>query len=123
MEYLDAGSPDCPLIRLYEFSRAEARLLHDLVNRLATGSVETVQLHNESFIEAVGGCHLELGLGRRDLGIAPRDLGNFECVLTAEAWHDVAFLIRPFCESDVRGFQWLNETSEISLLLSHDGRW
>ena len=123
MEYIESGSADCPLIRLYEFNRVEAGLLHDVVTRLATGSIEALRLHDQSFIEAVGGCRLTLRVGKRDSGIVSLDPRNFECVLTTEAWHDVAFLVEPFYESDVARFQWLNERSEISLLLTRDGRW
>jgi hypothetical protein len=35
----------------------------------------------------------------------------------------MAVLVEPFCEPRATGFQWLNNTKGINLLLSLDGRW
>ncbi len=39
-------------------------------------------------------------------------------------WEQVADLIRPFCEEAKPGnYQWLDESGDISLLLSVNGQW
>jgi hypothetical protein len=58
LEYLGDGSDDCPLIRLYEFDRAEAMWLREIFDSLANGSRQHLSLHDEVKIEAVGGCQL-----------------------------------------------------------------
>lgn len=127
MEYLPAGSPDCPLIRLYAFSADEAAWLSDLCAALASGETHTIALHEQPQIEPVAAMQLMLTRGDRDQGIQKTaDPAAFQLVLTDEGWLDVAGRIAPFTHADERGgesFQWLDETGEVSLLLSPSGRW
>jgi len=45
-------------------------------------------------------------------------------MLSQETWEQIAGLIESFCKSGgLSGYQWLDETSDISLLLSPDGSW
>jgi hypothetical protein len=125
LEFLASGSPDCPLIRLYDFDMAAASRLREVFQRVSVGSPPSVPLHEEPGIEAIGGCRVDLSLGNRDRGILEIHPLSFECILTKEGWSNVAALTEPFCESeDVRGqYQWLNEDGEVSLLLSQNGSW
>jgi hypothetical protein len=123
LEFLAAGSPDCPLIRLYEFSRAEALSLRELVKSLSSGSRENISLSEQPWIESVKNCHLTLRFGDGGQGIRKSTASTFECVLNADEWSDVEWLLEPFCESEPTGFQWLCRKGETSLLLSQDGRW
>ena len=45
LEYLPDGSPDCPLIRLYNFTMSEARGLWDGVSVLAFGRTQRLTVH------------------------------------------------------------------------------
>jgi hypothetical protein len=123
MQYLADGDQDCPLIRLCEFDLPEVNRLRAIFGALADGSRTEVVLHQEMPVECVDGCQLTLRVGWRDVGIA--DEGpQFECVLTTEGWLDAAFFTQPFCEVMNTGkYQWLNESGEVSLLLSPSGRW
>jgi hypothetical protein len=47
--------------------------------------------------------------------------GAFACVLSEEAWDNMAELVEPLCESAAQGYQWLIGSPRISLLLSRDG--
>lgn len=124
LEYLADGSDDCPLIRLYDFDRVEAVWLREIFDSLAHGSRQRISLHDEPRIEAIGGCQLELRLGRRGIGIPKSKRMRFECTLSPEGWADVASLMDPFCETEhVNVYQWLNEQGEVSLLLSPNGKW
>lgn len=123
LEFLEAGSPDCPLIRLYDFSRAEAQNLRELVKSLRNGSNNSVSLSEEPWIESVKGCHLTLRLGEQNQGIRQSGPSTFDWVLTITNWDNVEGLLNPFCEAEPTGFQWLSSEGKISLLLSRDGRW
>src|SRR6266702_2504621 len=124
LEYLAAGSKDCPLIRLYAFDQAGALHLRDLVSTLADSSTTTESLHAQPWIEPISGCELELRLGSRDQGVIQVGPSRFECVLSDEGWADIDFLLEPFCEKEQSsGFQWLNERGKISLLISPNGSW
>jgi len=125
LEYLPDGSLDCPLIRLYDFDAAAATRLLRLVISLSDGSVGRIILDERQEITVVDGCKLALVAAGSDYGVVKMESSNqFECVLTPASWANVAGLIEPFCEPGAsNGFQWLDETSGISLLLSVDGLW
>ena len=96
LEYLPGGSPDCPLIRLYDFRQTEAKRLKELVKSLATGDRENVALHNEAWVESVDGCSLNLRRGNRDQGIRQSQTLRFECVLSSDGWSNLEGLLEPF---------------------------
>ena len=122
LEYLANGSPDCPLIRLYDFTANDAQQLHVALLTLASGSAREVSLTNFLRVELVGGCHLTLLVDKRDKGIvfkaSPTD---FECAFTETTWDDVAWWVEPFIH-DRSGYQWL-AYGDINLLISGDGQW
>ena len=123
LEFLAEGSPDCPLIRLYSFTRAEVLRLREIVDQLVAERIQVIALHDELGIKAIGGCHLELRLGKRDEGVVQPAPLQLECILSDEGWLDVSELMQPFCETNANGFQWLVRKGPISLLLSVDGKW
>lgn len=124
LEYLAAGSPDCPLIRLYEFDTTGAKRLREAFRSLADGSRQDIPLHEEWWIESIAGCHLDLRLGAKDLGVVERLPSKFECVLTAESWSEIASMVDPFCTApSSEDAVWLENNGEASLLLSRTGRW
>jgi hypothetical protein len=123
LEYIARASRECPLIRLYDFGPSEAKRLSELVKSLATGDREDVALHNEAWVESVGGCCLNLRRGDRDEGIRQSQALKFECVLTLGGWDNVEGLLEPFSEACATGFQWLTHDGRVALLISEDGRW
>ncbi len=124
LEFLADGSPDCPLIRLYEFEKAEVIHLKELLDSLANGTRLSVSLHEEPGIEPIDGCRLDLVVSSRNAGIVPKGDRIFECALDKDRWSDLAWLANPLCGSEEsRRFQWLNEDGPVALLLSDDGRW
>ena len=125
LEYLPDGSLDCPLIRLYEFTETEAANLLAKIAELAQGSKISVALHDLSFITPIDNCELILITADNDQGILPSDDANlFMCMLNTESWKQIVGLIDPFCSpAGSKGFKWLDETSDISLLLSPSGKW
>jgi hypothetical protein len=123
VEYLEIGSNDCPLIRLYEYNQSEVHLLRELVRELATGVRERASLQDEAWAVPVGGCCLSLRRGSQDIGIRQAVPLNFECVLSSAGWSNVGGLLDPFCDSNTHGFQWLTHDGRISLLISQNGQW
>ena len=125
LEYLPNGSPDCPLIRLYDFDAVEAARLLQLVLSLSDGSVSRIILDAQQQVTSVDGCRLALVADGSDHGvIRTKTPHQFECSLTQTSWAHMAGLIEPFCGPSIpNGFQWLDETSNIALLLSPNGLW
>ena len=122
LEYLESGSQDCPLIRLYEFEPSEASLLRDAFGRLADGAVDDIDLAAEPYVMSIAKCRLRLCRGKRNTGIK-RSKDGFECVLSSEGWLEARDKTTPFCKAGHVGYQWLNEDSDVSLLLSPTGTW
>lgn len=123
LEFLAAGSPDCPLIRLFDFDQAEAQNLRELAGSLANGSSESVAVNDEPWIVSIRDCRLTFRLGTGYQGVRQSGPSTFDCVLSATNWSNVEGLLHPFCESDDAGFQWLSREGRISLLFSTDGHW
>ena len=123
LESLAEGSPDCPLIRLYSFSRLEVLRLKNVTDRLATGKLQEIALHEEPGFEPIDGCMLFFKSGKGDQGIVEDSHQAFDCVLSDGGWLDVSFLLEPFCETDTTGFEWLVDKGPISLLISVKGTW
>jgi hypothetical protein len=125
LEILPDGSPDCPLLRLFDFTPSEAGQLHDAIAGLASGSNVRADVHHLPAVKPIGGCALTLVVSRRDQGVL-RKAGpaEFVCGFTAVTWDNVAGLIEPFTVSGCRGYQWLAEApGEVAVLLSIDGKW
>jgi hypothetical protein len=122
VEYLRAGSEDCPLIRLFQYTASEVCLLREAARALASGVCQDISLHGESWLEPLHGCRLFLRRGTKNIGIRQLALLEFECVLSAEGWSNLEGLLDPFCESNSNGFQWLTQRGQISLLISQNGQ-
>lgn len=123
LEYLADGSADCPPLRLYDFTPAEARQLLGAVAALASEAAESVEVHRLPFVAPIGDCRLTLARRPRDQAVMRVGRSAFECRFTAGTWDNVAGLVEPFVEG-TRGFQWLaGSPGEASLLLSVSGEW
>jgi hypothetical protein len=125
LDFLPDGSPDCPLVRLYDLAPGDASRLHDALTGLADGTLKSVPLQEWPQVEAVNNCSLALQVADRDEGIvAAEGERAFRCLLRRPSWQSVSELVSPFCsEARSRGYQWLDETSSVSWLLSTDGQW
>jgi hypothetical protein len=122
LEYLATGLPECPLLRFYQFTPAEAAELRAAVLTLVDGTATTVTVHQLPFIQAVEGCELTLVVKKWDQGVA-RAAGPlaFTFGLTLERWQEIAKLLEPFVRL-ATGYQWLQtSTEECSVLLSATG--
>lgn len=123
LEFLDKGAPG-PLVRLYQFTTAEAIELRTAVQTLAAGTASSVVVHQLPFVQAIEGCELTLVVKKWDQGVAagagPR---VFSFGLMQERWTDIAKLVEPFTRF-ATGYQWLHTSAdECSLLLSANGAW
>jgi hypothetical protein len=123
LEYLPDGSPDCPLVRLYDFTPAEAAALGAAISDLAAGRTARVAVHELPGVVAVGGCQLVLRARSWEQAVIGVGPAAFECGFTAATWDNVAGLVEPFAAGS-HGYQWLaGVPGEVSLLLSVSGQW
>jgi hypothetical protein len=130
IEFLEAGSQDCPLIRLYGIGREPISSLYREVTRLASNQGEHCEVHKMVEFRALSECALTLFSSTDNESV--RRIGRsliFQWRLTPDGWLNVAELIEPFIKNPTEGtHQWLsgNEPSgDIAVLLSYstDGHW
>lgn len=125
IEFLENGSDDCPLIRIYGNVPAVCQRLKEVFEQLADGIVCEVSLTDLPGIEPLGDCCLIAQAGRRDRGIVRKGSNDFRWVLTPGSWDNVAGLIEPFSQRQAGGYQWLDQVpaSEARVLVSTSGDW
>ena len=98
-----------------DFEPEEVAALQRQIMDLASGKTSSVVVDGETSVT--------LRAGPRDIGIAEFDAPRFSCVLRPIVWEQVAGLLEPFAESGQSGYQWLDETGPVKLLISSSGRW
>ena len=123
LEFLAAGSSDCPLLRIYAFDRVQAAQFRDLCLELATGKRQVLNMPDDFPVTSIAECRLTLKCADAKQGVRQISPSSFECVLKPEDWDNIAGLVEPFCQSEREGYQWLVDTGQISLLFSRDGTW
>jgi len=127
IEFLESGSADCPLIRIFGDKPEVCQQLRQAFEQLAIGSVGEVSLTDLPGIEPLGGCCLIAQAGRRDRGIIRNGQNTFCWMLTPATWDNVAGLIEPFCRTGTDGYQWLDDVpaGEANVLIStlRSGCW
>lgn len=124
IEFLESGSADCPLIRIFGEEPDTCLRLKQIFEQLAEGAIQQYSLCDSLGIEPVN-CRLIAKTGKRDRGVL-RDEGDvFEWILTASTWDNVVGLIEPFCKprDGGHGFQWLEQAGDIRVVVSSDGDW
>ncbi len=126
LEYLHDGALDCPLIRLYGNEPETLLQLEAQILRLASGEIPCLVAHQLPYVHGVNDIHLVLLRGSVDQGVAGDSAHQaFQWTLTSEAWNAVIERIQALRAPFEEGHQWLDETSDISVLCSRyaDGKW
>ncbi|MDP4229667.1 MAG: hypothetical protein Q8916_04600, partial [Bacteroidota bacterium] len=99
LEYIHEGSPDCPLIRLYDFDTSQAQLLRQAFEDIVSEKEKIVALHELPFIEPLGGAQVwiaEKSDIQFDDDAVTRTLEDgmlFTWMMTKEEWNDAIALL------------------------------
>lgn len=111
------------IVRLYNFDKAEAIKLRDLIKDLIIDKKKKLDLSEVDFITPRN-CNLLFGLFKSDEGILTKDNQTFFCVLTLEGFINMVTLLEPFCEKESRGYQYLYDIDNpTDLLFSPTASW
>lgn len=127
IEYFDTGSDDCPLVLIFGNDPIGAANLSSAIERLTSGAVSRIAVHELPGYASVNRCELFATLAESNIGI--RRIGSgpvFECALDGDRWLEIIGLIEPFATRPEEGalyFQGLDETSETKLMISTDRQW
>jgi hypothetical protein len=117
LSFIVAGSPDRPLLMLSDFAGHELGQLRETAGDLASGQRDEADLRGDAASEL----RLLFRMADRNIGIR-RTPPRFECALSRHTWSNIEGLIEPFLRDD-SGFQWLDESGEVALLLSPRRTW
>lgn len=133
LEFLPDGSMDCPLLIMSPSVPEEAKLLYQAISDMVSVSGTTLDIHTLPFISPIEGCELSAEISGQDLGVIPTNTldvflsetqNHFNWKLTRQSWEYVLALLHPFTtKKDSKGYQWLDETSQIEVLISEYYRW
>jgi hypothetical protein len=94
------------LLRLYDFSTAEAQQLKDAIQLHLIENKTSLDLHTLGFVESHN-CRLIFHLAEEDEGLMTQDNELFFCDLTKEGYQRMIYLIEPFCKKESRAHQYL----------------
>jgi hypothetical protein len=120
IEYVD-NSTNGAFLRLFDFSQAEANELKNLLQDLADGKVDQVPVHEHCKVNPNDNAHLTFQKDGTNKGIH-RQGSEFICSSSNDGLYNIIELLDSFAlhaiEHTNKGFQWMDETSDISLLIS-----
>ncbi len=124
LDYIEnVNGLDENVVRLYNFNKAEAIKLRDLIKEVVVDKKQRLDLSQIDFITPRN-CNLIFGLFKADEGILSEDSENFYCILTLEGFTNMIQLIEPFCKKETRGFQYLYDIdTPTDFLFSPTATW
>ena len=126
IELIEDGSNECPLIQISGTDFQAARELFHAIRGMRDKMAGSFVLHDVPGFENCTDPELQLTISEDNDGIQNLAGGRtYECRLSYDGWRRVEDLLAPFCQrnSALQGFQWLDETSNISLLFSPNSGW
>ena len=92
---------------------------------LCAGEDTIVKVHELPGFNRINGCKLTFSTSGKDIGVKEIKHMDFICYLEPESWCHVSGQIKELTDVKVEGYQWLDESSDISLLMSRyeTGAW
>lgn len=126
IEFIADGSDDCPILQIFGADLQSARELFHSIRVLRDRMAGSFMIHGVQGFEKCRNPELTLEVSDTDVGVQRLPNGDgFRCALSYDGWIRVEDFLAPFCRHDsaTTGFQWLDESSDISLLFSPGGGW
>lgn len=120
LEYIPDGSQRCPLIILSPSVTTKAEQLYKAIQDVILGSGETLDIHTLPFITPVDGCRLSAQVSDEDIGavLLEKTKNYFTWKLTRQSWEFALELLQVFTEPDCSGYQYLDDTLAVSVIIS-----
>lgn len=122
IDFIPDGAYDAPLIRLAHGSRLDHNNFITVIRNIIKEDNEINILHIAGFSKGDNLNSLSFKLDASDKGIEDLGDGNFLCSFSKEHFLDIIDKLENYIKSNT-GFYWLNDSSDIELLLSYSGRW
>ena len=100
IEYLHEGSPDCPLIRIFDFTTSEVLLLKEHIHDLSCDSAHTFAIHDMPGVNAIGALRFTFTVGNRVGGDNSWGALIHPQYRLLEKRYEYSFRIRPVTKDD-----------------------
>lgn len=111
------------VVRLFEFGRIQSLEFRQLIQDFLDSGEEQLDFAAIDFIEPRN-CNLILRISEDNDGITTDDKINFFCDLTREGYKKMVSLLKPFCNRETTGYQYLYDVdSPTDFLFSPGGTW
>jgi hypothetical protein len=121
IDFINDGSHDGPLLRLFSDQKDEIELLQSCLMKLSNSELNEVNISDLSISNSR--IKLILRLCKTDEGIKiSKDKKEFNVELSNESWLEMAEKLNPFVINQ-NGFTWLYESKSMFLLFTTDGYW
>jgi hypothetical protein len=121
IDFINDGSHDAPLLRLFSGQKDEIELLRSNLMKLSGSELNEVDISGLPISSSR--LKLTFKTGKTDIGIKiSKDKKEFTVELSSESWLEMAEKLDPFL-IDQTGFAWLFESSTIFILFTTDGYW
>ncbi len=115
-----------PVILMSPITPAKAEQLHKAIHDIILGSGKTLDIHTLPFISPLEGCILSAQISDEDIGAVLIDntKNHFTWKLTRKSWEFSLALLHRFTEPDCSGYQYLDNTLGIFVIISsYYRRW
>jgi hypothetical protein len=121
IDFINDGSHDGPLLRLYSDQVDEIRLLRDYLLKLSISEINEVTISDlPIFLSKV---KLVLTLCKSDAEVSiSKNRDEFNISLLKESFMEMAEKLAPIV-NDPTGYTWLYESKTFYLLFTTDGYW
>ena len=126
INFIQDGSKDCPILQISGTDLQTSRELFHAIRTLRDSMAGSFIIHEVFGFENCKVPALTFEISHSDIGVQKARSGDgFTCTLSYDGWTRVEDFLAPFCSrlSSQNGFQWLDESSEISLLYSPCRAW
>lgn len=121
IDFINDGSHDVPLIRLFSCEKDEIELLR--LNILKLGNNESDKVIVSDLPISASKQRLTFKLNEKDKGIGmSKDKRDFVVELCSESWLEMAEKLKPFLANQ-EGFAWLYDSMPLHMLFTTDGYW
>ncbi len=120
LEYIPDVGHYSPLIIMSPITPTKADQLHKAIQDVILGAGETLDIHTLPFITPVDGCKLSAQIAEQDDGavLIEKTKNHFTWKLTRDSWEFSLRLLAHFTGPDCSGFQYLDDTLGISVIIS-----
>jgi len=126
IEFVADGCSDAPLLLIYGYNVEQTRALLHVIKTIRNDLKDRIAIHAIPGFSGVDGVELYFHRSDVERGVTrERDTMQFHCFYTGKGWQQIENLIVPFCALNAKlgRFQWLDETSDISLLFATERHW